>query len=422
MSQPPPSAAVARRIGAACAGALPAVVVRLTGTELSPGPATAVFGLGVLCSALLLMWAAETARADISGALALALLAFIAVLPEYAVDLYFAYAAGSRPEYAAYAAANMTGANRLLVGVGWPLVALAATLAARRLVRGPAAGPATGTITLAPHRRIDVAFLGVAAVAAFVMPLAREIGWYVPLLMIPWYGYYLYRIGRCSSAELEELAGVPARLAELPAARRRTVTAVLFAAAAAVIFACAEPFANGLVEAGASLGIDRFLLVQWLAPLASEAPELIVAVVFAWRLRADDGLGALLSSKVNQWTLLVGCLPLAHALGGGGWSLPLVTRQVDEVALTAAQTLLAVVVLLDLRFRPWQALGLFALFAVQFALPGESARTLLTWLYLACAAALLTRRLPHLPATARALTGNIPDDPHRRTRVPAARP
>ncbi|MCQ8768316.1 sodium/calcium exchanger protein [Streptomyces telluris] len=403
---PPSGAASAARVAAACAGAGPAVVVRLSGAELPPGPAVAVFGLGVLCSALLLMWAAETARVDMAGALALALLAFIAVLPEYAVDLYFAYAAGSDPSYAAYAAANMTGANRLLVGVGWPLVALAAALALRRR------GAAPGAIVLEPHRRIDVAFLAVAAVFAFVMPLSREIGWYVPVVLVPWYGYYLYRIAKCGAGGMEELVGVPARLALLPRAGRRTVTAVLFAGAAAVVFACAEPFALALVEAGASLGIDRFVLVQWLAPLASEAPELIVAVVFAWRMRAGDGLGALLSSKVNQWTLLVGCLPLAHALGGGGEALPLVTRQVDEVALTAAQTVLAVVVLLDLRFVRWEAVALFVLFAVQFALPGEYAREVLTYVYLGLAALLLTRRWRDLPDTGRALGGRVAGDPH----------
>ncbi|MEV5377377.1 hypothetical protein AB0L26_15570 [Streptomyces nondiastaticus] len=403
---PPSLPASAARIAVACAGAVPAAVVRLSGAELPPGPAVAVFGLGVLSAALLLMWAAETARADMAGALALALLAFIAVLPEYAVDLYFAYAAGSDPSYAAYAAANMTGANRLLVGVGWPLVALAAALSRRR--RGAAPGP----VVLEPHRRIDVAFLAVAAVVAFVMPLTREVGWYVPVVLVPWYGCYLYRIGKCSSGEMEELVGVPARLARLPRAGRRVTTAVLFAGAAAVVFACAEPFANGLVEAGASLGIDRFVLVQWLAPLASEAPELIVAVVFAWRARAGDGLGALLSSKVNQWTLLVGCLPLAHALGGGGAALPLVTRQVDEVALTAAQTVLAVVVLLDLRFVRWEAAVLFVLFAVQFALPGEYAREVLTYVYLGLAALLLTRRWRDLPDTGRALAGRVAGDPH----------
>ncbi|MFJ9607322.1 hypothetical protein ACIRS1_13385 [Kitasatospora sp. NPDC101176] len=404
-AQPPSGSVTALRIAAAVAGALPAVVLRLTGVHPAPVTGMAVFGLGVLSAALLLMWAAETARADISGPLALALLAFIAVLPEYAVDLYFAYAAGTRPEYAAYAAANMTGANRLLVGVGWPLVALAGYLAARR--RGVEPG-----ITLREHRRIDTAFLGVAALLAFVMPLTRQISWVLAVVLIAWYATYLFRVGRCSETDEEELVGVPARLAALPRRRRRATTVLVFAVAAVVVFACAEPFATSLVDAGASLGVDRFLLVQWLAPLASEAPELIVAVVFAWRLRGDDGLGALLSSKVNQWTLLIGCLPLAYLAGGGGASLPLVERQVDEVLLTAAQTVLAVVLLLDLRFRPWKAGLLFVLFAVQFALPGESARVALSWVHLALAVPLLVARRRQLPPTVRALAGRIEGDPH----------
>ncbi|MFI5528673.1 hypothetical protein ACIA8O_08960 [Kitasatospora sp. NPDC051853] len=405
-SAPPPSTrTTALRLGAACLGAVPAVVLRLAGVHPAPVPGMLLFGLGVLSAALLLMWAAETARADIAGPLALALLAFIAVLPEYAVDLWFAYTAGSKPEYAAYAAANMTGANRLLVGVGWPLVALAAYVAARR------AGVRPG-VSLREHRRIDVAFLGAAAVFAFLMPLTREISWLVAVVLIAWYGCYLYRIGRCSETDEEELIGVPARLAALPARRRRPTTVLVFAVAAAVVFACAEPFATSLVDAGASLGIDRFLLVQWLAPLASEAPELIVAVVFAWRLRGDDGLGALLSSKVNQWTLLIACLPLAYAAGGGSWALPLVERQVDEVLLTAAQTLLAVVLLLDLRFLPWKAGLLFVLFVVQFVLPGENDRLVLSYVYLALALVLLTRQWRELPPTTRALAGKIEGDPH----------
>ena len=41
----------------------------------------------------------------------------------------------------------------------------------------------------------------------------------------------------------------------------------------------------------------------------------LVAGLLAWRGRAAKGMGALISSKVNQWTLLIGTLPLAFA----GW-------------------------------------------------------------------------------------------------------
>jgi hypothetical protein len=112
-------------------------------------------------------------------------------------------------------------------------------------------------------------------------------------------------------------------------------------AAAAFILAAAEPFANALVAHGAQLGIDEFLLVQWLAPLVSESPELFVAGLLACRLKGDDAMGTLLSSKANQWTLLVGTLPLACLLGGGGaGGLELDARQTGEFLLTAAQAVL----------------------------------------------------------------------------------
>ena len=88
----------------------------------------------------------------------------------------------------------------------------------------------------------------------------------------------------------------------------------LFLASGTVILLFAQPFAHSLQEAGKQLGINEFLLVQWLAPLASEAPELLVAGLFAWRLNTNAGLGTLVSSKVNQWTLLVGTLPIVFAI------------------------------------------------------------------------------------------------------------
>ncbi|MEU5876150.1 sodium:proton exchanger [Spirillospora sp. NPDC047279] len=401
---------LATRVAVTLALALPAVVLRLTGTHPAPVAGMIIFGAGVLAAAVLLMWAAETARRDISGALALALLALIAVLPEYAVDLYYAYRAGSKPEYTAYAAANMTGANRLLVGVGWALVVLAFTLGVRQRARRGEPVPDRRDVHLSVHHRIELGFLALAAVVAFIPALVGEIGWYMSIVLIAIYIAYIVRIARIGGDDVEQLVGVPAVLAELPTVPRRVATWGGFALGAVIVFVSAEPFAESLVEAGSSLGIDEFLLVQWLAPLASEAPELIVAVVFAWRLRDNDAIGALLSSKVNQWTLLVGTLPLAYKAGGGGWSLPLDSRQAEEVLLTAAQTVLGLAFLIDLYFRRWEAALLFCLFAVQFVLPDETARLWLSGVYLAIGFSVLIARYRDL---GRAMAMVVIPRPHR---------
>src|SRR5204863_9128657 len=123
---------------------------------------------------------------------------------------------------------------------------------------------------------------------------------------------YAIRISR-APAEEPHLVG-PARLiGDLPPARRRTVVVVMLVAAAGVILASAEPFAQSLVDTGEQFGIDTFLLVQWLAPLASEAPELLVAGLFAWRLNSNEGLGTPVSTKVNSSTLIVGTFPTVFA-------------------------------------------------------------------------------------------------------------
>jgi cation:H+ antiporter len=69
-------------------------VVGLPARELAPPLAAAVFGVAIIGAAFLLSWGAEAAQADISAGLALALLALLAVLPEYAVDFVFTLQAG----------------------------------------------------------------------------------------------------------------------------------------------------------------------------------------------------------------------------------------------------------------------------------------------------------------------------------------
>ena len=400
-----------RRLGVTASVAVPAILIRLTGTVLSPELTVLVFGAGVVASAVLLSWAAEAAQVDISGSLAIAILALIAVLPEYAVDLYFSYTGGGDPTYTQYAAANMTGSNRLLIGIGWPLVAFVAFWAMRRRrgdgVIGAIGAASASPQTKAPHRepavvlpthnRVELAFLAIASAYAFVIPFTRSIAWYDAVVLLALFGAYLWRVTREGRGE-PELIGVAADIALLPRRPRRVLVTGLFLAAAAIVVMAAKPFADGLVATGEALRIDQFLLVQWLAPLSSEAPELIVATIFAWRLHAADGLGMLLSAKVNQWTLLVGSLWVAYSLGGGGGApLPLDDRQTEEFLLTSAQALLAFAVLADRRFGLWEAAAIFGLFIVQFPFPTTDVRLVFSAVYIVVALGLLVHRRRYLP-------------------------
>jgi cation:H+ antiporter len=363
------------RVALTMAAAIPSVLLRVSGVHLPDTVALLVFGGAVVAAAFLLAWAAEAAEVDISGNLAVAILALIAVLPEFAVDLYFAFTAGHEPRYEAYAAANMTGSNRLLIGFGWSLAALVFIWGARRR------GERVRGVDLKPERRIELVFLGLASVYAVVIPLTRQIAWYDSIVLIGLFAAYMWRVGH-TPQEDPDLIGVPAALAALPSHRRRPIVIGLFVFAAAVVLAAAEPFAEALIGTGEVLGVDEFLLVQWLAPLASESPELLVAALFAFRGKGDKGLGTVLSAEVNQWTLLVGAIPVAYTLGGGDGSLPLDPRQHAEFILTSAQAVLGFAVLANLRMSRWEAITMMALFVVQFAIPDPNARMLLAGAYL----------------------------------------
>jgi cation:H+ antiporter len=168
-----------------------------------------------------------------------------------------------------------------------------------------------------------------------------------------------------------DLVGPAAVIGSLSAPRRRLAIAALLAFAGATIVISAEPFADGLVHTGRSLHIDEFLLVQWLAPLASEAPEFLIAALLARHGKGAAALGLLLAAKVNQWTVLVSSLPIAYSVGSGHLAaLPLDTRQAAEVLLTAAQSLFGLSVLATMSLTLRRSALLAGLFLLQLAMGG----------------------------------------------------
>ena len=346
----------------ALAVTVPGIILRLGHfySDLNPLLILLFTGLGIFGAAFILTWACEVAQMDIPQTLALAVVAFIAVLPEYAVDMYFTWMAGQDPEsaYSHYAIANMTGANRLLIGIGWSAIAILYWLKYKK------------DVILDPERRTEMLFLAAATIYAFIIPIKGSLACYDAIIFVGMYVYYIWVISKRPTEE-EECEGVALVLANLPPSRRKATMAGLFVFAALIILANAEPFSESLIASGKFLGIDEFLLVQWLAPVASEAPEFIVAILFVLRAKANLALGSLLSSKLNQWTLLVGMIPLVYALSSGSFSpyLPMDAHQLSEVLLTAAQSLFAIALLLTMKLNMKGALALLVLFLAQFTAP-----------------------------------------------------
>jgi cation:H+ antiporter len=254
----------------------------------------------------------------------------------------------------------MTGSNRLLIGLGWPFVVAVCAWKTKK-----------NGVVLGRRLETEVSILLAATLYAFLIPIKGCLSWVDSVILGALYLWYFLRIlkGEVEPPDSGEGPAAKMILSWGPAARRVTAL-ILFVIAGASIYMAAKPFAEGLLAAGHHFGIDQFILVQWLAPLASESPEFIVAALFAARGLASASFNTLLSSLLNQWTLLVGMLPLAFSLAGRNLRpMILDAQQRGEIFLTASFSLLAVVVLSDFRFTKKEAAVLFMLFAAQAFYP-----------------------------------------------------
>lgn len=343
--------------------------------ETNPSLASTLSGIAIIGAAFVLSWGAELSERDIPRSLALITLALISVLPEYAVDLNFAWDAGKNPEYKQYAIANMTGANRVLIGIGWPLVAIVFYFKFKKKY-----------IPLDKSQGLELSLLLLATVYSLVIPLKGTLSLLDTVIFFAMFLFYAARAARGERHD-EDLGGIAGFLEQRLGNRaRRLVVLLMFAFAGYVIWLAADPFAEGLVKTGRAFGVDEFLLVQWLAPLASESPEAIIALLFALKGKGSTGIGALISSKVNQWTLLVGAIPLVYMISAGAWiPMELDHRQKEELLLTSAQSIFAAIVISNFRFALWEAVLLLVLFIGQFFFPQESIRYIFSGVYLLAA-------------------------------------
>lgn len=351
---------------------IPGVYLRLAGfspEHNDPVMMTILTAIAIFSASFILTWACEVMQLDIPQAVAVALVALIAVLPEYAVDMYFTWMAGQYPEgdYVHYAVANMTGANRLLIGIGWSVIILIFAIKYRKKV------------VLESTHKTELFFLMLATLYAITIPLKGTLNIFDTFVLIGIFIWYIAIIIR-KPVEEEEIEGPAAVIAALPKQKRLIVTWGLFLISALVIFADAELFSESIVATGKKFGINEFLLVQWLAPIASEAPEFIVAITFALRGNAGLALGSLVSSKLNQWTLLVGMIPLVYSISYSTADhahdtnfvqtvMPLATMQMHELLLTAAQSAFAIALIAGLVAGKREAFALLILFMAQFLSP-----------------------------------------------------
>ena len=380
-----------QKLALAAGCTLPGLFVRVSG-GLFPYPLQLLaYGSAVIAAAFILAWACEAAQVDVANGLVVAVVAFVAILPEYIVEVHFAFIG-----HAEYVTANLTGASRLLLGFCVSMPALVALLPDRwRPAR-------IGPLQLDGQHRIELAILAVAAIWSLRCVVVGHLTLLDSAVLISMYVLYL-RLTMTAGGEAPPPMGVPAQLAALRRPQRKRLVRVMMGYAAFVILLTAVPFGCAVLGTGAMVGISPYLLLQWLVPVATEMPELIVAFVLLVHGRGGQSVAVLIAGAVSQYTLALGTLPLAYRAGAGVGALPLQSREQLELFLTVAVALYATAALIRLTLSRADAAIMLGLFTGQFLLPTVFTRFVIALVFTALAIDVLLAERRQVPALLRSL-------------------
>jgi cation:H+ antiporter len=316
----------------------------------------------ILLAAMLIAWAAESAQFYVAQGFALAILAWLQTLPEFAVEAVLAW-----KQAVPLLLANLTGALRLLTGLGWPMIYFVAAVFHRRKYGKP-----LRLIHLEKHHCVEVIGLLVPLVYVAFIWWKASLGLWDAAVLILIYVAYLLVLSRMPPEEeegIEELELIPRTIVTSRPAVRNAAISGLFVAGGALIYFMAEPFLGSLLAVSSALGISSFVFVQWVAPFVSEFPEKVSA--FYWARTVDKAPMALMnmvSSNINQWTLLTAMLPMVYSLSlGHSAAITFDGQQELEILMTLGQSLVGMIFLVNMQLTWWEAATLFGLWGIQFA-------------------------------------------------------
>jgi cation:H+ antiporter len=329
----------------------------------------------ILLASLLITWGAESAQFFVAQGFALAILAWMQTLPEFAVEAVLAWR-----QQTALLMANLTGALRLLTGLAWPMIYATAAIMHRRRT-----GHRLRSIQLSPHHSVEVIGLFFPLLYAVAIWYKASLHVYDAFVLVALYAAYLLLLSKLPPEEregIEDLETIPRSIVLAPPRRRMLAIAACFLAGGLLIYFTAEPFLGSLVAIATAAGIPSFVVIQWLAPVISEFPELASTFYFARQEKnASTAIMNIASSNINQWTLLVAMLPVVFSLSRGNFSsFSLDDQQRLELLLTIGQSFVAMIFLVNMTIDWWEALAMFLLFAAQFVLPAFFGDQLKIWI------------------------------------------
>lgn len=337
----------------------------------------------IILAAMLIAWAAECGQFYISQGLALAVLAWVQTLPEFAVEATIALEAAKDPSQMHLVTANFTGSLRLFVGLGWPMVYFVA------LFFGGKKLPRNGrfwSIKMEDEHSVTVLSLIPALLYFLVIYFKGTLTLFDGVVLIAIYSGYLFFLSKMPPQDhetIQDCEAIPRWIMKRPKPWNFVWILGMLITGALVLWFVAHPFLNSMLALAATIGISQFVFVQWVAPFLSEFPEKLSAFNWARQVsKAPMALTNFVSSSINQWTVLVATVPFIYSFGVGHPSqIVFDDHQKLEILLTIIQSYLGFLFLASMDFSLIEALGLFVLWLVQFCV--ASLREEILWVYAA---------------------------------------
>src|SRR3989442_6346153 len=320
----------------------------------------------ILLSAFVIAWGAEAAQFLISQGLALAILAWLQTMPEFAVEAVIAWQAGKDPSKTHLAIANFTGSLRLLVGLGWPMIYFVAAFFRKKFI----------AIELDEEHSVEIFGLLLPILYFVVIWWKGTLSFWDAFPLSACYFVYLWILWKIPPRQsdeetLEDLGVVPHRVLNFSPGKRAVAIWLLFVVGGVILYFSAHPFLNSMLAIAGTLGVSTFVFVQWVAPFLSEFPEKLSAFYWARKVStANVALMNMVSSNINQWSILSAMIPILFVISAGSLQpIAFDHFQRQEIILTILQSFLGFLLLLNLKLQLHEAVILFTFWFVQFIVP-----------------------------------------------------